>query len=315
MVQRYREMADDPLRLRAFRDAIAKAVKRGARVADLGCGLGTYGVFACRAGAARVWAVDEGPIAEVAREIAAANGVGDRMRVLRGRSTEIEVPERVDLVVYEDYVAGLLSSAQLLVLRDVRARWLAPRGRLLPARARISSAPFESRELRASLDRFGEGGERVLGVDLGPARRRAFGAPHHLQLRPAALLCEPVTAAPFALLDAALDRLGARGARRIARDGVVYGLATWFALELPPRWLGTGPLDPPSAWRQLCLPFDPPLPVREGETLRWALDAGALGDQVVWRWRASTARARAEGHSLDAVPLPRAATAPKKIRR
>src|SRR5258705_11010780 len=109
MAQRYREMADDPLRLTAFREAIRAELRPGEIVADVGCGLGTSGIFACRAGAARVYAIDDGPILEVAREVVRANGCAEQVRLLSGRSTELAPVERVDVALFEDYIAGLLS--------------------------------------------------------------------------------------------------------------------------------------------------------------------------------------------------------------
>jgi hypothetical protein len=65
----------------------------------LGCAIGNFSVFACRAGAARVYAVEVEPILEVAREVVQTNGFAERVRFLSGRSTELDVPERARLWV------------------------------------------------------------------------------------------------------------------------------------------------------------------------------------------------------------------------
>jgi SAM-dependent methyltransferase len=304
MAQRYREMADDPLRLTAFREAIRAELRPGDIVADVGCGLGTYAIFACRAGAERVYAIDDGPILEVAREVVRANGCADKVRVLAGRSTELEPPERVDVAIFEDYVAGLLSPGIVAVLRDVRARWLKPGGRFLPARVRLWGACIESRELHQSLDRFAGTQDRVLGVDLSPARRRAFASQQNVSLRPAALLNAPVELQQLDV--AAIDELRLQGNARVdaKRDGLVHGVLVWFDLFLPPTgWLGTGPLDPPSPWRQIYLPFETPLPIVEGESITFGIDAAPLGDAIVWRWRAQARAGAISAHSLDALAL------------
>src|SRR5947208_2973116 len=132
MLRHYRALADDP-RLPAFQRAIAEVVRPGDVVADIGCGLGTFAVFACHAGAARVWAVEQGPIVEVAREVVRANGCADRVKFLIGRSTAIEPPERARVVVFEDYRLELSSPEVLRTVADVQRRWLASGGVLIPS--------------------------------------------------------------------------------------------------------------------------------------------------------------------------------------
>lgn len=109
MIRRYRAMIDDPVRLAAFQDAITQVVRPGDVVVDLGCAMGNFSVFACRAGARRVYAVEASPIIEVAREVVRANGFSNRVRFLPGLSTAIDVPERAQVVIFEDYPATLLS--------------------------------------------------------------------------------------------------------------------------------------------------------------------------------------------------------------
>ena len=50
------------------------ALFRGATVLDVGCGTGILSLFAARAGAKRVFAVDASPVAEKAEEVVKANG-------------------------------------------------------------------------------------------------------------------------------------------------------------------------------------------------------------------------------------------------
>lgn len=53
---------------------------------DVGCGTGILSMFACQAGAARVFAVDASDILDTARQIIADNGFSDRTCLIFLRS-------------------------------------------------------------------------------------------------------------------------------------------------------------------------------------------------------------------------------------
>ena len=55
MSRHYRDLLKDADRIHAFDNAIQNAVGPDDVVVDLGCGVGTFGIFASRAGARRVF--------------------------------------------------------------------------------------------------------------------------------------------------------------------------------------------------------------------------------------------------------------------
>src|SRR6478736_5503281 len=123
MLQHYRQLIDDPVRLGAFQRAIASVVKPGDVVADIGCGLGTYAIVA------------------VAREVVRDSGADGVVELMSGYSTALEPPERCDVVIFEDYLTTLVSPGKARVVADLETRWLKPGGRLMPPRARMWLAP------------------------------------------------------------------------------------------------------------------------------------------------------------------------------
>src|SRR6187551_1996899 len=109
----HRQYLDDAPRVAAFARAIAAAVRPGDVVVDLASGTGILGLLACRAGAARVYAIEADAIATLAVEIARANGFGDRLHVVHAHSSEARIPERADVVISDQigrfgFEAGLL---------------------------------------------------------------------------------------------------------------------------------------------------------------------------------------------------------------
>src|SRR5439155_11661952 len=168
-------------------------------VADVGCGLGTYAIFAARAGARRVFAVDDSPVVEAAREVVHDNGLDGVVEVLAGYSTQLTPPEPGDVVVFEDYLISLMSPHKARVVADLIARWLKPGGRLLPPRARLWLAPVEDPEGHLGLDRFARTQDRIMGIDFSATRRRVFAMAHPRKLGGGALLTAPNLAPEYDL--------------------------------------------------------------------------------------------------------------------
>jgi len=303
MLQHYRQLIDDPVRLGAFQRAIAALVRPGDVVADIGCGLGTYAIFAARAGARRVFAVDDSPIVEAAREVVRDSGADGTVELLAGYSTALEPPERCDVVIFEDYLTTLVSPGKARVVADIETRWLKPGGRLVPPRARLWLAPVEDPEGHLRIDRFHWSQDRVFGIDYSSTRRRVFASAHSRKLGAGALLAAPELAHDYDLLHLKRVEVSATRTLPASRDGVIHGLLLWFELELGGAWLGTGPLAPPSAWQQTLFPLATPLPVTAGAPIDIALQAAPLGEVLVWRWSVASGGRRVDANSLEGTPL------------
>ncbi|MGH9895517.1 MAG: methyltransferase domain-containing protein, partial [bacterium] len=84
----------------AFQQAISQTVQRGETVLDLGTGTGIHALFACQAGASRVYAVDQNPaILELARRVARGQGFDDRIVFLDRPADEVDLPQPVDVLI------------------------------------------------------------------------------------------------------------------------------------------------------------------------------------------------------------------------
>ena len=94
----HRTMIRDRVRTEAFRRAIESVVRPGDVVLDVGAGSGILSLFAARAGAARVFAVERTTIAVLAQVLAAANGAADIVHVIQGDVNDVELPGRVDVI-------------------------------------------------------------------------------------------------------------------------------------------------------------------------------------------------------------------------
>ena len=136
-------MLNDRARTQAYIAALEAAVRPDSVVVDLGTGTGIMAATAARCGAKRVYAIEASGIANVARALYADNGFQDRITLLEGRSTEIELPERADILVSELIGTEALEEGALEYTRDAVARFLKPGAQLIPERLRVFAQPIE----------------------------------------------------------------------------------------------------------------------------------------------------------------------------
>jgi protein arginine N-methyltransferase 1 len=130
-------MLSDEDRTATYLAAIRAVVRPGDTVIDLGTGSGVLAVGAAQAGAGRVYAIESSGMAELAARVFAANGLADRVTLVRGRSTQITPPEPADVLVSEIIGSEPLGEEILTALRDAKARFVKPGARMIPVRLRI----------------------------------------------------------------------------------------------------------------------------------------------------------------------------------
>jgi len=96
-------------------------------VLDIGCGTGILSIFAARAGAKHVYAVDNAEVALFAKEIVKKNGFEDKITVFKGKMEEIEFPfgeGGVDIIISEWMGYYLLYESMLDCVLWARDKYL-----------------------------------------------------------------------------------------------------------------------------------------------------------------------------------------------
>lgn len=134
-------MLGDQPRTKGYVEAIRATVKPGDVVVDVGTGTGVLSIAAAQAGAKRVYAIERSGIAGVAEQLFAANGVADRIEMIRGTSTEVTLPERADVMVSELVGNDPFDEQILTYTRDAIARLLVPQPRMVPRRLVVDLVP------------------------------------------------------------------------------------------------------------------------------------------------------------------------------
>ena len=284
----YGAMIADEVRMAAFVEALRRAVRPGAVVADIGAGTGIFALLACRLGARRVYAIEPDDAIQVAREVAAANGLAGRIEFFQALSTDITLPEPADVIVAD--IGGVLPwfGRHIPAMIDARTRLLKPGGVLIPRRDVIWAAVVEAPDVYA---RFAGPWDRaVCGLDMTAVQRVATNTWNQARLTREHALTEAqrFAAVDYAFVDDA--DLHATIEWTVARDGTAHGFGAGID-----RTVGDGAvvsnapdaspsMRPDRIYGTVFFPWQEPVAVARGDRVIVRLDARLMGDDYVWTW-------------------------------
>ena len=260
-------MLNDDERNGAYEAALLEHVRPDHTVLDIGAGSGVLALIAARAGARRVVTCEMSQaIAELAREVVAANPHGEAVEVVAKRSDHLgpdDMGGRADVIVSETFDCGLLGESLLAIMRDARERLLAPDGVLIPSAARITAMLVESDAI-FRLNRV----DTTRGVDVSAFNRFSTASyfPVRLFRHPYEVLSERVDVVDLDFRHGDLKPASATYDFPVTRSGLCHGVVFWFHVTLSSTaHLENSPENPTSNWHQAVQLFDEPRPVAAGD--------------------------------------------------
>ncbi|QNQ10017.1 methyltransferase domain-containing protein [Sphingomonas alpina] len=266
----------------AYEAALRRAIVPGCKVLEIGTGTGLLAMMAARAGAHVVTCEADAAVAAAARDVIAANGLSDRIRVINKHSTTLDLVDLdgpADILVSEIVSNDLLSEGVLPAHEDAVPRLLRPGAAVIPARGRIRIALAEDSGSRSGRV------DTASGFDLTPFNRLARPyrevpvASEHLALR-----SEPADLFDFDFASGGPwpDRRGSVPLG--STGGVVNGIVQWIALEMDDqgRYENRPATGTPSCWGAIFWPFERPVETVAGQIINVA--ARHETDRIrVWR--------------------------------
>lgn len=270
-LEMHRTMLRDRVRCDAYRQAVAKSVKPGDVVLDAGAGTGILSLFAVRAGARKVYAVERTKIVDFARQLLAANMAEERAQIIHGDIETVELPEQVDLIVSEWMGGYGVDEGFLPAVLVARDRWLKPHGKMLPERVEAWIAPVWDGEMESDLSFWRN---QPYQVDLSLIAETAIGEVKYCQhhITESTLVAEPqqmwTTDVYTCSVEEARSPFKASLSFSIARGSSFNALATWFRADFGQGIVLTNAPDAPKThWGRFVYSLNRAMKVEQGTNL------------------------------------------------
>jgi len=299
-------MLNDRLRMAAYRQAIFEAVEPGDVVLDLGTGTGILSQWALEAGARRVFGIDlSAPILEQAVARIRSAGLAERFEPINQLSYDVELPQRVDVLISE--IIGNLADNEDFqpILQDAIRRFLAPGGRILPRTTTSYLVPVTARLAHQNLY-TGTIASLTPQYDIAALyREKRIRSPFNLYydciLPRRSYLSQPVV---LRFYDGAWEQPATYRCEvsfPVDRPGLLTGFKGYFVAELTASTVLDISGDDiergetSDSWKHAYLPIEHPIEVQPGDHLKVGFSRRYPGGQAPFRqiygWRGTVERA------------------------
>ncbi len=280
------EMLDDKVRTTAFLGAIADVVRPGDVVVDIGTGTGVLALAAAKAGAKHVYAIEGSEIGRAAKDLFAANGFADRITLIQGWSSQVELPEKANVLVSEMIGNDPLEERIMEIFADAHARFLTPDARIVPRRLRAFGAPvevdqktlakfmFTTQRTRDWSEWYGFDFEKLTDTSVNDSMMITI-LPQEIRSWP--LLSDPILLADLDLSGTTHDVVDKTAEFLITREGLMGGFLLYFDLDVAPGWeISTAPqkADEANHWSVPIRLFGRPRSVKAGEKFKVTYNYG-----------------------------------------
>lgn len=206
---------------------------KGKTVMDIGCGSGILSLFAARAGAKQVIAIDASDVADRARENIDANGFGHVIKVFKGKVEDLAndlapYKGKIDLMVSEWMGYFLLYESMLPSVLLARDNYLNPEtGTLAPSHCRMLLSAVSDETLLHQRIKFWED---VHGFKM-PAMSKGLEIDSYVEgLKSDAIISDvvPILDLPLQEMNASQPSFVSPFVLEIHSTGTVHGFLSWF---------------------------------------------------------------------------------------
>jgi len=248
---------------------------------DVGCGTGILSMFAAKAGAKKVVAVDQSNIIEKARLHAKENNFENQISFIQGKVELIENlqgvgVEKVDIIISEWMGYCLLFECMLPSVIVARDRFAAPGGRVFPDVAEMFIGAWSSTKFIQDKINYWDD---VYGFSMKAMKEQIWQEPQVETLKQSDIITNVTLLKAFDINVVKINDLdfSAPFELHINQTQEMHGFVVYFDIEFKDACIktikfSTGPFSKQTHWGQTLFMLPQALKVEEGNTIKGIFD-------------------------------------------
>jgi precorrin-6B methylase 2 len=285
-------MLNDKGRTAAFLNAIREVVQPGDVVVEIGTGTGVLSAGAALAGARHVYTIESKNIGKSAKAVFERNQLSDRITLIEGWSTQVNVPEKCDVLISEIIGDSPFGEQVLEFTLDARNRFLKPNARMVPSQVQVFGLPVQVPRQKRLKHLFTKQSIRKwkswYGIDFTPLLDTAKSTHPRFNIRPNAAKKWRTLAGPVQLASVNLNTFSqwnfrSRNTVTAVHTGRLDGMVVYFEAQLSPQIvLSTEPAkaDRTCSWHSRVYVFPEPLPLKAGDVFEVSYERGSSDTSI-----------------------------------
>jgi type I protein arginine methyltransferase len=279
----YCQMTHDEKRMKGFTEALKKFITPETIVLEIGAGTGVFTYLACKYGAKKVIAIEPNPVIQVAKEAINAHGFADRVEFLEKMSTDIDLPEKADLLLCDLHGNLPFFEKGIATIIDARERLLKDNAVFMPSREKVFLAAVNCAEAYEST--ITKNLKYNDEYTIPSAKRLLTNQILNLVDKDQRLVSNSQV---FAELDyKTIESANAHAKVRldITEKSAVHGIRAWFVAEHGEGFFVDNSIDTPKAtYGQPMFPFSEPVNVDVNDFIEFDLNATLENGNYVFSW-------------------------------
>ncbi len=283
----YKNLLTDTNRIQAFKQAIKALVNNNTKVAEIGSALGTYSFFAAMQNAQKVYAIEKDDVFYVGEEIARRNQWDKKITFYHDRSQNVQLTEKVDFIILEDYNPMFASEDIYKTITDARKRFLKKGGKFIPNHFILKFALVEYPNFYNILNTWQESGYFAYELNWEPIIDLIFNQPYQATASGIKLLSDEVTLKEFDLTTFNDITFNYSDKITCSTAGIIHGLIGWWDCWFTPeQFFSNTPREPESSWGQMYFPIRYPIEVSAGDFLQVDFSSfqSKISSEINYQW-------------------------------
>ncbi|ORY25141.1 S-adenosyl-L-methionine-dependent methyltransferase [Neocallimastix californiae] len=279
------QMLQDSVRTSSYRDFFYnnKSFFKGKTVLDVGCGTGILSMFAAKAGAKKVYSVDNSSIISKARKNVKENGLEDIITLYYGKIEDIVLPEKVDVIVSEWMGYFLLFEGMLDSVIQARDKCLVDGGLMGPSDTSMILSLIENEDWINSYYNYWND---VYGFKMTSMKKEYILDGQVAIMDPKSIVSDEVTVKSWDLNKVSIEDLSFTSEFKFtcAKDARVHGICGYFDITFKnPNdptfedvYFSTSLLCKPTHWKQCTFILENAFNVKQGEVIQGTITVARL---------------------------------------